>query len=125
VKESSGEEDAPTGTPPRPNRTEPTTYPVSGSVVYSPAVGKYLTEKVKRSVNGYKTYRDPSKTDNSPADAKGATRGTAGAPARRMPRSPHRGRWVGVVGTGGWVRASSRWGDGESRLRCGAVVVLS
>jgi hypothetical protein len=121
LQQSSGKEDAPIGTPPRPDRTEPSFEEALGSNVYFPAVGKYLTEKARRSVNGFETYRDTPKTDNLPADAKGETRGTAGAPARRMPRCPFVEVGLGAVGTGGRVLAESL--RTPVKRDCGAGVV--
>ena len=109
MKKSSGKEDAPIGTPPRPNRAEPTTWSVSGSVVHFPAVGKYLTEKIKRSVNGCKTYRDPSKTDNSPAGKE---------KARERSELELGASEASIGGRAQWVKRSER--ASERQRHCGA-----
>jgi len=100
VQKSSGKEDAPIGTPPRPNRTEPKTQTRSfGSSVPFLSVGKYLSENARRSICGHRTCKDSEKAGKEKA--------------RRAKRARNLGRRQGAVGRA--KRASER---AQTRLRC-------
>ncbi len=103
-----------------PPRTEPAVWDADfGSSALSSADCKYLTENASRLIVVVDVHTKSPNADDPPADAKGETRGTAGGPARRMPRCPDRGRWVGAVGTGGRVHAATARRSADKR-HCGS-----